>query len=233
MLDAMASACARAPRGQAHQLRRGDHRAERADRARRVEPLLVVVGVNGFGDLALDLEAGQERFEHLGARRAPRLRPRPEPRRAAASSGASAGRRCGRRWWPAACRPSRARGRSCRSPGPPTTPPRAEGRGRTRWRRRASSLSATCASRIRPTSCVDPASITPRPSMMHRLAMATASAGNDARRAPAMKSTTSPVTLLQLCHEPSIVIRGAAFDCPRFARRPGCRLRGSAVSANY
>ena len=40
-------------------------RAEGANRARGVEAALVVVGLDRFGDLALDLEAGQEGFQEL------------------------------------------------------------------------------------------------------------------------------------------------------------------------
>jgi hypothetical protein len=50
---------------QSEQLRGGDGRAERADGAGRVEAFLVMIRVDRLGDLALDLEAGQERLENL------------------------------------------------------------------------------------------------------------------------------------------------------------------------
>ena len=68
MLAAIASACAVASRIEAEQLRRRRHRAERADGARRVEALLVVMRMDRLGDLALDLEAGEKRLEELRAR---------------------------------------------------------------------------------------------------------------------------------------------------------------------
>src|SRR5262249_2161035 len=50
-------------RAETEQLRGRDRGAERPDRARRVEALLVVVGVNRLGDLALDLETREECLE--------------------------------------------------------------------------------------------------------------------------------------------------------------------------
>src|SRR4029079_2199753 len=55
---------------QSQQLRGRDGRTERADSAGRVEALFVVIGMDRFGDLALDLEAREERLEQLLARRA-------------------------------------------------------------------------------------------------------------------------------------------------------------------
>ena len=50
------------------ELAHGHCRPERAHRSGRMEPLLVVVGVNGFRDLALDFEPGQKRLEEARAR---------------------------------------------------------------------------------------------------------------------------------------------------------------------
>ena len=91
-LAAIASACAVWLGVEAQQLRGRGHRAERADGAGGVEALLVVVGMDRLGDLALDLEAGQEGFEELppvtplpladrqrrGQRRHRRMRQQPE-----------------------------------------------------------------------------------------------------------------------------------------------------------
>ena len=84
----------RALRVETEQLRRGRRRAERADGARRVKALLVVLGMDRLGDLALDLEADQIRLEEAGARRRRGARRARGSPRAAASSGASAARRC-------------------------------------------------------------------------------------------------------------------------------------------
>ena len=69
-LAAIASVCATCSALRSQQLRGCDGRAERADRAGRVEALLVVIRMDRLGDLALDLEAGQERLEQLLARHA-------------------------------------------------------------------------------------------------------------------------------------------------------------------
>ena len=94
-LAAIASMCAVWLASRPSSFAAADGRAERADGARRVEALLVVIRVNRLGDLALDLEAREERLEELRAARCAAARRRRARRRAAAWSGASAGRRCG------------------------------------------------------------------------------------------------------------------------------------------
>ena len=70
VLAAIASAWAVFAGIEPQQLGRRRRRAERAGGAGRMESFLVVTGMNRLGDLAFDLEAGQERLEKFPARHA-------------------------------------------------------------------------------------------------------------------------------------------------------------------
>ena len=195
-LAAIASVCAVCVGVEAEQLRRGDGRAERADRARRVEALLVVIRVNRLGDLALDLEAGEERLEELRARRCAAR----SPTASAAASGGMVG--CvSRPKMRSALVASCVSSQSSAWPLVPLTSaaeaaPVLNGCGPNTVAAVRGSAPCTCSCRMRPASCVEPASMTPRPSMMQRLPIVTASSGKSASRAFWMKSTTAPVAVL-------------------------------------
>ena len=134
---------------EAQQLRGARRGAERADRAGGVEAAQVVIRVDRLGDLALDFEAGEERFEEDAARRAEPLRRARATRRARARSGASAARTCDRASSRAACRRSPSRGRSRRWRARPAPRWRPSARGREASRRRVRPMPSRARERSR------------------------------------------------------------------------------------
>ena len=195
MLEAMASALRQRVAHSAQQLRGAGHRAERAEGARRVEAVLVVVGMDRFGHLAFDLEADEKRFEELRARDAEpfadrearrqrrnrRMRQQPEDA-------------IGRRRELRVVEVQRVAGRAVdqrRRRGARATGFAAEDR-RTVLARR--SMRRMIGPQDGAASVVDPARMTPRPSIAHRLPRPIASAGIPSLAVPTMKSTTAAVT---------------------------------------
>ena len=82
------------------------------------KPRVVVLRIDRFGDLALDLEADEERLEKRRARQRPCARRWPAPPTAATASGASGARRCDPGSSTTACRRSPSHGRWRRWPAP-------------------------------------------------------------------------------------------------------------------